>query len=193
MGAIFAMVDGQSFVDYYKILQVSPTCNARELETAYRFLAKMYHPDHMETANVEKFDEVVKAYKALRSPDQRAQYNILYAVRTGFDFSAKDEMDDEESASNDADSHAKILLFLYKRRREDAQDAGVGRYYVQKMLNCSDSHFEFHLWYLKAKGLIEITEQGTLAITIDGVDHVISISRTAQREKLLIGRTIDPA
>ena len=185
------MVDGQPFVDHYKILQVSPKCDPRGLEAAYRFLAKLYHPDHIETADVTKFNEVIEAYKALRNSEQRAEYNLLYAARTGFDFSEKDEVDDEKSAYDDADSHAKILHFLYKKRRENAQDAGVGRYYVQKMLNCSDNHFEFHLWYLKAKGLIEITENATLAITIDGVDHVISTSRTAMREKLLIAQVID--
>jgi curved DNA-binding protein len=186
------MVNGHSFVDYYKILRVRPTCDTKALETAYRFLAKQYHPDHNETADVTKFNEVVEAYKAIRNPDHRAQYDILYALKTGFDFTAAQDADDEEYASNDADAHAKMLLFLYKKRRENAQDAGVGRYYVQKLLNCSDSHFEFHLWYLKAKNLIEITEHGTLAITIDGVDHVITTSQSIMREKLLIGRTIIP-
>jgi curved DNA-binding protein len=60
------------------------------------------------------------------------------------------------------------------------------------MLNCSDEHFEFHTWYLKAKGFIEITEQGTLAITIQGVDHVIDISRTNMMEKLLIAQSSNP-
>ena len=186
------MADGQAFVDYYKVLQVSPDCDARGLEAAYRLLAKMYHPDHAATANVTKFNEVIEAYKALRNPEQRAQYNLVYATLTGFKFNADEEADGEQTAYDDADAHSKILLFLYQRRRENAQDAGVGRYFVQKMLNCSDAHFEFHLWYLKAKSLIEITEHGTLAITIDGVDHVISMSRTAMKEKLLIGRTIDP-
>lgn len=186
------MVNGQPFIDYYKILQVSPNCDARGLETAYRFLAKKYHPDHAETADVTKFNEVIGAYKALRNPGQRTQYDLLYTARTGFIFSANDEADGEKTAYDDADAHSKILLLLYKRRRENAQDAGVGRYFVQKMLDCSDEHFEFHLWYLKAKGLIEITEQGTLAITIEGVDHVIAMSRTIMREKLLIARTIDP-
>ncbi|WP_087576345.1 DnaJ domain-containing protein (plasmid) [Sphingobium sp. SJ10-10] len=185
------MTNGEPFIDYYKILQVSPNCDARALETAYRFLAKKYHPDHVETADVTKFNEVIEAYKALRNPDQRAQYDLLYTGKTGFIFSANVEVDDEKTANDDADAHAKILLFLYKRRRENAQDAGVGRYFVQKMLNCSDEHFEFHLWYLKSKSLIEITEQGTLAITIEGVDHVISMSQTIMREKLLIGRMID--
>ena len=186
------MAEGQSFIDYYSVLQVSPNCDARSLEAAYRLLAKMYHPDHAETADVMKFNDVVAAYKALRNPEQRAQYDLLYSARTGFRFQAEDEGDGEQSAYDDADAHSKILLFLYRRRRENAQDAGVGRYYVQKMLGCSDAHFEFHLWYLKAKGLIEITEHGTLAITIEGVDHVIAMSQTVMREKLLIGRTIDP-
>ncbi|WP_176593804.1 J domain-containing protein [Sphingobium sp. EM0848] len=186
------MNDGQPFVDYYSILQVSPNCDARALEAAYRLLAKMYHPDHAETANVTKFNEVIVAYKALRRPDKRAEYDLLYTEKTGFRFSANDELDGEKTAYDDADAHSKILLFLYKRRRENAQDAGVGRYFVQKMLNCSDEHFEFHIWYLKAKKLIETTEQGTLAITIEGVDHVIAVSQTIMREKLLIGRTIDP-
>jgi len=191
-GGDFVMAEGQPFVDYYKILQVSPDCDARGLETAYRFLAKMYHPDHAQTADVAKFNDVVEAYKALRNPDQRAQYDLRYTSTTGYRFRTDDEAHGEQTAYDDADAHSKTLLFLYKKRRENAQDAGVGRYFVQKMLNCSDEHFEFHLWYLKAKGLIEITEQGTLAITIEGVDHVIAMSQTIMREKLLIGRTGAP-
>lgn len=183
------MAEGQPFVDYYKILQVSPDCDARGLETAYRFLAKMYHPDHAETADVSKFNEVVEAYKALRNPDQRAQYDVLYTDITGYRFYADDEANGEKTAYDDADAHSKTLLFLYKKRRENAQDAGVGRYFIQKMLGCSDEHFEFHLWYLKAKRLIEITEQGKLAITIEGVDHVISLSQRMMKEKLLIGQS----
>ncbi|WP_150291698.1 J domain-containing protein [Sphingobium estronivorans] len=186
------MTDSQPFIDYYQILQVSPTCDGRGLEAAYRLLAKMYHPDHAETADVTKFNEVITAYKALRSAENRAQYNLLYTEKTGFRFPANEEADGEKFAYDDADAHSRILIFLYKRRRENAQDAGVGRYFVQKMLNCSDEHFEFHIWYLKAKNLIETTEQGTLAITIEGVDHVISMSQTIMREKLLIGRTVDP-
>lgn len=184
------MTKGEPFVNYYKILQVDPNCNARTLEAAYHYLAKMFHPDHSDTEEVTRFNEVIEAYKAIRKPDDRAKYDLLYANATGFDFSSKnEEYVEEKSAASDADVHNKILLSLYKKRRENAQDAGIGRYFVQEMLNCSDEHFEFHLWYLKAKGFIETTEQGTLAITIEGVDHVISMSRTTIREKLLIAQS----
>jgi curved DNA-binding protein len=82
-------------------------------------------------------------------------------------------------------------MFLYKKRREQAQSAGVVGFYLQELVNCSDEHFEFHKWYLKEKGFVSITEQGTLAITIQGIDHVISMSRSTNAEKLLLARSKD--
>jgi len=92
----------------------------------------------------------------------------------------------ERAALSDAEAHGRILKTLYQRRRESARDPGVGYYHIQQMLGCSDENLEFHVWYLKQKGLVETTEQGALAITIAGVDHVIGESRTAAREKLRI-------
>ena len=179
------------FVDYYKILQVDPDCDERSLEAAYRNLAKMFHPDHTDTADVEKFGEVIEAYRAIRDPERRAAYNAIYAKHTGFTFTLpENEVPFQSSTLSDAEAHARILNFLYRSRRENAQDAGVGRFFVQEMLACSDESFEFHLWYLKAKGYIETTEQGTLAITIDGVDHVITTARTAVRDPLRITRSV---
>jgi curved DNA-binding protein len=179
------------FVDCYEILQVRPTCSAKTLETAYRFLAKKYHPDHPETADIDRFNEVVGAYKVLRNPEKRAKYDQEYVQLNGAHWFDEDDGDgveiDEAPALDDAEAHSKILMFLYKKRRENAQKAGVVAFYLQDMLQCSDEHFEFHKWYLKEKGFIELTEQGTLAITIEGVDHVISMSRTRRAEKLLIG------
>lgn len=191
-----AMTDGQPFIDYYNILQVSPDCDAKVLESAYRFLAKKHHPDRSGSASSTKFNEVIEAYKVLRNPEQRAEYNLLYAQHNWQDWSkfhSSNEAEvEEKSALNDADDHARILLFLYKRRREHAQNAGIAGFYIQEMLDCSDEHFEFHQWYLKEKGFIVVTEHGSLAITIQGVDHVISMSRTTSAEKLLIAQSSNP-
>jgi curved DNA-binding protein len=189
------MNDGQPFIDYYNVLEVCPDCDVKILESAYHHLAKKYHPDHTRSKDTRKFNEVIEAYKILRDPDQRTKYDHLYSQNMGYSFKSpsSDEIEMEEtSALNDADAHAKILVHLYKRRREDAQKAGVVGYYLQDMLNCSDDHFEFHKWYLKEKGFIVLTEQGTLAITIQGVDHVISMSRTAKAEKLQITQWTEP-
>jgi curved DNA-binding protein len=189
------MNDGQIFIDYYSILQVSPDCDAKILESAYHYLAKRYHPDHTRSADTKKLNEVIEAYRALRDPERRADYDLLYSQNMGESLNSHsyEEVEiGEKSASDDADDHAKILTLLYNRRREDAQNAGVVGYYIQNMLKCSDEHFEFHKWYLKEKGFIVLTEQGSLAITIQGVDHVISMSRTTKAERLQITQSTNP-
>jgi curved DNA-binding protein len=188
------MALSEPFVDFYQVLRVEPNCSARSLETAYHLLAKTYHPDHGETADVAKLTEVIDAYKALRDIEDRASYDQLYTSHTGFIFFTPDEDPGADHAAlSDADAHTKVLQLLYKRRRENAQDAGVNRYFVQELLDCSDDVFDFHVWYLKEKGLILTTEQGSLAITIAGVDHVISLSKTALREKLMLSQSSDLA
>jgi curved DNA-binding protein len=183
------MASAQPLLNYYEILQVSPNCDAAILESAYRYLAKVYHPDHTGTSDTSKFNAVVEAYRALRNPDGRAKYDRLYcksAMETPSVTGRAPDGTGEASALNDADDHAIILMALYKRRREDVLNAGLVGFYLQEMLNCSDEHFEFHKWYLKEKGFIVVTEQGTLAITVQGVDHVISMSRSTKAEKLLL-------
>jgi curved DNA-binding protein len=187
------MADGVPFVDLYDILQVDPNCDARVLEAAFHRLAKMYHPDHTGSADTAKFSALSDAYKRLRNRNKRAKYDIHYFQRFPDRVSKsrpESELSVEEGpALDDAEAHARILAFLYKKRRENAQNAGVVGYYLQDMLQCSDEHFDFHKWYLKEKGFVVLTEQGTLAITIEGVDHVISISRTAKAEKLLLAQS----
>ncbi|MBC2664004.1 DnaJ domain-containing protein [Novosphingobium flavum] len=190
------MENGQDFVDYYEVLKVNPDCDARKLELAYHYFAKMYHPDNPETADADRFHDVLEAYRALKDPEMRAAYDSTHprkAARSAYGFPLDGDIGiDEKSALGDAEAHARILLSLYKRRREHAVDPGVVGWFIQEMLGCTDDHFEFHVWYLKSKGLVEVTEQGTIAITIDGVDHVIATSRTKAAEPLLIPQAPPP-
>ena len=181
------MAGDRPFIDYYDILQVHPRCDPKALETAYHELLKLHHPDHTGNADTIEFNRVVEAYKVLRSSERRAEYDRLHAEHRPEDWSEPtDNEPDRMAALDDAEDHARILMYLYRKRRENAQDAGVVGYYIQQMLNCSDETFEFHKWYLKEKGFIVVTEHGTLAITIEGIDHVISLSRKEKAERLLI-------
>ena len=181
------MMNASPFVDFYSILMVHPQCDTKTLETAYRDLAKVYHPDHPEAADTEKFQQVLEAYRSLKNPDDRAKYDIAYSRHTSFFFDTQSSANIvDRAAPSDNNAHTKILLYLYKRRREFANNAGVGQYFLQKMLDCSDETFEFYVWYLKGKGYIEHADDGTLAITIAGVDHVISLSKVRAHEKLQI-------
>jgi curved DNA-binding protein len=185
----------KDLIDYYALLQVDPGCTSRTLEIAYHYYAKLYHPDNPETADVDKFTAVVEAYKVLRGGEERMEYDRKHEAAFGtrpaatpFDIGNRI---DESTAINDAEIHTRILQNLYKKRREKASEAGIPGWLVQETLNCSDDEFEFHVWYLRAKGFVDITEQGTLAITINGVDHVIATSQANVREKLRLSHHDD--
>ncbi|WP_310475259.1 J domain-containing protein [Sandarakinorhabdus sp.] len=179
----------QPFVDYYAVLRVHPECDSRTLEIAYRKLAKLYHPDHPETADTGMFNAVIEAYRALKDHAKRLAYDVLYSTNTGFAFSDADcILSEERTALSDAEVHAEVLMALYKRRRERASEPGLGSYELQRLLDCTSDAFDFHAWYLKAKGFVETTDQGKLAITIAGVDHVINLSRGAAQDRLRISQ-----
>ncbi|MFT4178451.1 MAG: DnaJ C-terminal domain-containing protein [Thermomonas sp.] len=68
------------FKDYYGILGVEPGAGDAEIKTAYRRLARKYHPDvSKEKGAEEKFKAVNEAYEALRDPDRRKAYDQLRA------------------------------------------------------------------------------------------------------------------
>src|SRR5579871_4699517 len=67
------------YKDYYKILGVSKSTNAEDLNKAYRKLARKYHPDVNpgdKTAEA-RFKEINEAYEVLSDPDKRHKYDTL--------------------------------------------------------------------------------------------------------------------
>ncbi len=62
--------------DYYEVLGVQRAANDDELKTAYRRLAKKYHPDVNKEAGAEdQFKEVTEAYNVLTDKQKRATYD----------------------------------------------------------------------------------------------------------------------
>lgn len=62
--------------DYYHIMGVARNATEKDIKTAYRKLARKYHPDISKEPNAEeKFKEVGQAYKVLSDPKARAAYD----------------------------------------------------------------------------------------------------------------------
>ncbi|KAG1678845.1 DnaJ subfamily C member 16 [Nymphon striatum] len=63
-------------IDPYETLSVSPTATVTQIKTAYKKLAKEWHPDKNSDAGAEdKFVEINKAYQLLTDPARREEFD----------------------------------------------------------------------------------------------------------------------
>ncbi|MFZ1455059.1 MAG: J domain-containing protein [Saprospiraceae bacterium] len=78
------------YIDYYKALGISSTASEADIKSAYRKLARKYHPD-LNPDNKEaerKFKEINEANEVLSDPDKRKKYD-----KYGKDWQHADEIE----------------------------------------------------------------------------------------------------
>ena len=65
------------FIDYYKILGVDKTASTKEIKSAYRRLARQYHPDlnPNDKDKNKKFQQINEANEVLSDPGKREKYD----------------------------------------------------------------------------------------------------------------------
>jgi molecular chaperone DnaJ len=62
--------------DYYEVLGLPRTATPDDIKSAFRKLARQYHPDVSQEANAEeRFKEINEAYAVLSEPEKRAAYD----------------------------------------------------------------------------------------------------------------------
>lgn len=125
------------FKDYYKILNVESSASDAEIKTAYRRLARKYHPDvSKEKAAEEKFKSINEAYEVLKDKEKRKEYDQLKArgYRPGEEFRPPPgyggagqggfQYDFNDMAGNGGFSDFFESLFGGGRRQQTAQPTG---------------------------------------------------------------------
>jgi curved DNA-binding protein CbpA len=171
--------------DIYELLEISPNANSETIERMFRFFASRYHPDNQQTGNATRFHEIVEAHNILRDPVKRAAYDLQYKDNLELRRETADEASNPRTIEVDVVIQEKILALLYVRRRRDVNRPGIGDTELETLSGCPQEYLEFHLWYLKAKGWIAKTENGTYAITVEGVDRANAGHQTSHVTSLI--------
>ncbi|MFA4986448.1 MAG: DnaJ C-terminal domain-containing protein [Candidatus Brocadiia bacterium] len=66
------------FRDYYTILGIARDASQEDVQTAFRKLARQFHPDVNKTPGAEdKFKDISEAYEVLRDVEKRRRYDAL--------------------------------------------------------------------------------------------------------------------
>jgi hypothetical protein len=196
--------------NYYEVLQLSPNAAQLVITKVYRLLAAYYHPDNKQTGDEEKFKQVLKAYEVLSDPARRSKYNLEYmgqnadhghssvpADKKPSWFQTRDGLKGRlanlengqstpESNGSERGLRKLMLLALYDIRRSNPRNPEVSLLVLSELLGCPIEGLEFSNWYLREKGLIQISESADFSITISGVDYVEKELLKPDTEKQLL-------
>eukprot|EP01083_Nonionella_stella_P165770 552470_1 len=70
--------------DFYRMLGISRSASSKEIKSAYRQMAKKYHPDaNPGKDTTEQFQEINRAYEVLNNPDLKKKYDMYGAAGVG--------------------------------------------------------------------------------------------------------------
>jgi len=87
------------FIDYYKILGIDKTASEKDIKSAYRKLARKYHPDlnpNNKDAN-KNFQQINEANEVLSDPEKRKKYD-----QYGKDWQHADEFEKQKQYQDQA-------------------------------------------------------------------------------------------
>jgi molecular chaperone DnaJ len=77
--------------DYYAVLGVARTATVEEIRTAYRKLARQFHPDvNKDNGAPERFKQVTEAYEVLSDAERRQRYDMFGSTTGVGDFGIGD-------------------------------------------------------------------------------------------------------
>ena len=114
----------------YSVLGIQRTATDDEIKSAYRRMAKQWHPDVCKEPNAqEMFIRIKEAHELLSNPNKRARYDAGLALEVALEVSLKYSGDKLPTGYRAPLRCGYILAEGYER---------LGRFYVQKILKWED-------------------------------------------------------
>jgi curved DNA-binding protein len=157
------------FIDYYKILGIDKTATPKDIKTAYRKLARKYHPDlnpNDKDAN-KNFQQINEANEVLSDPEKRKKYD-----QYGKDWQHADEFEQQKEYQEQSSDFrgpkysGSDFSDFFESMFGSTSDRTTGR---QVKYRGEDFNAELHL------GLIDAFKSQKQTLTVNGVKIRITI------------------
>jgi len=168
-----APLDG-NFQDHYAILEVDQQSVSETIQQAYAKLAQKYHSRNSATRDAEMFEAVNLAYDVLSNPERRREFDKLHGISQEGASPKFSGLAFFDALGLDAVRRAAILCLLYDRRRARPSAPDLSMRQIEVMVEATAVEFSAAAWYLKQRGLILSDDKGSLQITVDGMDFLVS-------------------
>lgn len=160
--------------DYYAIMGVKPTDDLKTIKTAYRRLARQYHPDVSKEPDAEaRFKEVAEAWEVLSDEQRRQEYDTLWQHRNDPPFRQQAHTGQQESYSQqDFDD---IFSSMFGHRAQQSRQAHTARghdveievaVFLEETLDAHQRTISYKLPVYNVFGMIEQEIPKTLNVKI---------------------------
>ncbi|MFC0225598.1 curved DNA-binding protein [Serratia aquatilis] len=159
------------FKDYYAILGLKPSDDIKAIKTAYRRLARKFHPDVSTEANAEaRFKEVAEAYEVLKDSERRAQYDELLQHHNDPNFGRQAQRQRSGEAEDFSDIFSSMFGNGARSRQQRAargQDVEIGvAMFLEETLSEQTRTLSYKVPVFNAFGLVEKEIPKTLNVKI---------------------------
>ena len=94
--------------NYYEVLEISRYANQREIKSAFRRLARKYHPDRNSTVSDDIMKTINIAFEILSDPIKRQQYDETLVVGRPRQLDRSDQNRDSDSSYSQNDWQVNI-------------------------------------------------------------------------------------
>ena len=166
------MTEETVFVDYYEMLRVSPGAELESIQRVHRALAARYHPDNLETGDLERFLLVNEAFKILSDPEKRKEFDANYKAKKENPMPVFLTKEFTEGVDGEINRRMGLLCLLYTQRRTNSLQPALSVLEIEQLMFIPREHLIFTVWYLKAKRYIIQDDRSSLMITSDGIDFM---------------------
>ena len=161
------------FIDYYELMQISPSAELPTIERVYRILAARYHPDNPETGDPEKFVLLQRAYEVLTDPGKRESFDKDLHKQWQQPLPVFEMKEFVVGIDAEQNRRLGVLCLLYNRRRTTPDHPSIALLELETKMNLPREHLEFTIWYLREKGHVRRDETTSeFILTAEGVDFL---------------------